>query len=285
MLAVLLFTILVIAFSWFGSISFVSFFNPETVQVLFNNTFEFLILSTALFFLCIIPLSFGFYWIYKLIKGHAFSWAKSLSLASILFTICLLLIGITVYNVLKHFRIAETEIHSVNIPIKAADNEIKVSFNNATVDNDFHIMYNNGMLKTGGFTYNNELTQLSLNTISLEIEASEDTSIQLVAEAKARGKNKTEAKENLSHFSYSIQVNNGNEINIPTTLVLENQQKFRMQELTYILKLPLGTKVRFDERANKYVKGKSIIYEGKVLDLSEHTWVMNKAGLECVDCN
>ena len=78
---------------------------------------------------------------------------------------------------------------------------------------------------------------------------------------------------------------NENTIAIPKLLILENETKWRVQQMNYKLYVPVGKKVYFGEYAKKVVDDVDFDGEYSKRDLADNTWLMTKNGLKCLTCS
>lgn len=276
--------VVVFSFVWFFFILYASVMEKEYINLLFNNSWDFLSLSTAIFFLVAIPSLMVVYFLYKAIKGHKIPWGKSFVIAAVLWFIALVIALIITLNNIKNFRAEANIENNIELPINYDTKHVKVEFSKKEIDGNLEFSLRNGSWESGGFSYNENEKILKLNTIFLKIEASKDSTFSLIANSEARGKTVSEAESYIDNFTYKVEVKNGNTLVIPTTLVLENETKFRAQNLTYTLNAPVGTKLSFEKGAHNFLMDITLRNKVKKNYLDDNTWLVTVHGLECLTC-
>jgi hypothetical protein len=157
-----------------------------------------------------------------------------------------------------------------------------VNFINELEDEEFKFVYKKGNFKSGGFEYNSK--DLKLNAVFLNIEPSETGETRLNIIKSARGKDKETADKHLEKFSYNVSLENGNELNLPITLNLIDENKFRVQQMKYVLFIPVGTIVIFGDHSHNYIDNVALKSTFKKKHLDNNTWLMTNSGLECLTC-
>jgi len=282
--AFVLFNIVLFSFIWFFGVFFTSFMGEEYIGLIFNNSWDFVSLGFAIFFLFAIPSLMVIYFVYKAIKGHKIAWGKAFIISAILWFISLFITLIISLNNIKNYKAEANIENNIELAIDNDIKDVKVKFANREIDGNFNVSYKKGNWKTSGFSYNEKDKVLKLNSIFLKIEASEDSTFSLVAHSQSRGKTMAEAENFINNFTYKVEVQNGNTLIIPTTLVLENETKFRAQNLTYTLYAPVGTKLNFDDGAHLFLSDITLRNKVKKTYLDNNTWLVTGNGLECLTC-
>lgn len=281
---IMAFQFVVFAFAWFFSSSFLSFFGSEYVHLIFNSTWEYFALVFALFFLVAIPIISIFILIYKGYQKHPIAWGKSFALVFSLWFLVLILNIFLIFNVLKNYKTESVSQHYVELPILDTLKTLNIQFDKVIQYDDFEFNYSDGAWVTSGFSVDESTKTLKMNTVCLQIEAATDNKFTLMASASARGRNKEDANAYLDNFTYDIALKNGNNLHIPTALTLIDEDKFRLQTLTYTLSVPLGTKLIFGNDAHHFIKDIPLQMSNSRKYLDNNTWIMTASGLECLSC-
>ncbi|MEZ4979419.1 MAG: PspC domain-containing protein [Chitinophagales bacterium] len=281
---IILFHLVVFSFVWFIASFFLSFMAGDFIALIFNSNLEFLALSTTLFILAAIPSLLAIYFIYKVRSNHTVPWAKASFIGFFTWILNLFLAILLVFNVLKEFKTSATTENYLNIPFTTDLEEISIDFKPELAQDQFNFYFEDGEWQTEGFFYDASDSILKLNTISLQVKASEDSTFSLLAMAKSNGRTKEQAEKHLEKFSYEVEWLNNKELVIPTTLLLEGENKFRLQRLIYVLEVPIGTTINFKNGAHYFISKTVLESSAKKKDLDENTWLMTRTGLECLSC-
>lgn len=104
----------------------------------------------------------------------------------------------------------------------------------------------------------------------------------IVKEAKAA--EKQIANERAKNILYSASQNDSTLV-FDNIFKVEDADKFRFQNVTAILKLPVGQMIYLDKSVENLIYDIENItntYDG---DMIERRWIMTEAGLQCVDCD
>lgn len=269
-------------FIWFLTTFALNINTPEYIALIFDSPLQFSIFSFSIYTILALPIIVVIFWSIKALRKQQISWGKhllvSISAWFLAFAVSLI-IAITLFS---NYKLEASVQNFVELPLRDNLQELKIDFVNELENDDFRFSYRNGMFKSGGFELSNK--DIKLNTVFLNIEPSTDGKYSLLADKQARGKNKEEADMHLEKFFYEIEVKNGNTLALPMTLTLRNENKFRMQTMSYLLKIPIGTKVIFPDNAHHYIDDVVLRGDGKQKSLNNNTWMMTNGGLECLTC-
>jgi hypothetical protein len=118
--------------------------------------------------------------------------------------------------------------------------------------------------------------------MSLDIILSKDSSISLVKESIAFGKNKQAAKRNAEGVSFNFKLEDSNLIFDDFFSISE--QKWRLQELDLTLEIPVGKVIYLDHSIEDLIydiKNQENMWD---YDMLGHYWKMEKKGLTCINC-
>jgi phage shock protein PspC (stress-responsive transcriptional regulator) len=280
--AVIAFKLLVLSFVWFFATFFVNFIGPEYLGLIFDHNWQFLILSTCGFLLIAIPFILTVYLLFKVVYRQNIPWGKSLIISAALWLFALMIGLLLVFTVAKNYKVESVAQNYMDLPFNDSLQELKVNFINELEDEDFKFLYKKGNFKSGGFEYNN--SDLKFNSVFLQIEPSETGERSLYISKSSRGKDKETADKHLEKFSYNVSLENGNELNLPVTLNLIDEHKFRVQQMTYTLAIPIGTSLVLGDNARDYIDEVAIKSDYKKKQLNNNTWLMTSSGLECLTC-
>ncbi|MGZ3929943.1 MAG: PspC domain-containing protein, partial [Bacteroidia bacterium] len=118
---------------------------------------------------------------------------------------------------------------------------------------------------------------------TMNILPSSSDQFELYVIKKARGEDKRAAVERARNIGYKV-VQTDSLISFDELFVVNEKEKFRVQELQVILKVPRGKVVRLDKSLEHFiydVENVTNTYDG---DMVNRRWVMTKDGLQCIDC-
>jgi phage shock protein PspC (stress-responsive transcriptional regulator) len=166
-----------------------------------------------------------------------------------------------------------TEIFS-KLHIDAGDNEEDTHHGKAKIwrrHNNYLIGESNGKKQIVGYA-------------RLDIVPSTTENFELIAVKEARGENKRSASERARAIQYKV-VQSDSVLNFDQLFTVEPGEKFRVQELQLILKVPIGKVVHLDESLRHLiwdVENTTNTWDG---DMLQRRWKMTRDGLACIDCD
>jgi phage shock protein PspC (stress-responsive transcriptional regulator) len=117
----------------------------------------------------------------------------------------------------------------------------------------------------------------------LNIIKSQTDRIELVVAKVAKGSNKADATDRAKHIVYNY-TQTDSLITFDDLFKVENADKFRVQELNVILKLPVNKVVYLDKSLENFIydiENTTNTYDGEMVN---RRWIMTEYGLKCVDC-
>lgn len=135
-----------------------------------------------------------------------------------------------------------------------------------------------------GYLFGQRSNQISIiGSTGVNIMYTEGDSASMVLVRSARGENKRDAKQNAKAIQYNFRQQN-NILYLDRFFIVDEAAKFRMQDLSLQLFLPLGTIVKLDPGIEHFlddVENTSNTWDG---DMAGRRWRMTERGLECIDC-
>ncbi|HQQ94117.1 MAG TPA: PspC domain-containing protein [Bacteroidia bacterium] len=117
----------------------------------------------------------------------------------------------------------------------------------------------------------------------LNIIKSQSDRVELLIVKEAKGGSKQMANDRAKNILYHA-AQRDSDIVFDNIFRVNNADKFRFQNVTAILKLPVGQIIYLDKSVENLiydVENVSNTYDG---DMIGRRWIMSKAGLECLDC-
>lgn len=118
----------------------------------------------------------------------------------------------------------------------------------------------------------------------LNIIKSQSNTIEIVVVKEAHGSDKQIAKARAEHISYAV-VQQDSLLLFDNIFKVNNADKFRKQDITVILKLPVGKVVFLDKSIENLIydiENVTNTYDG---DMINRKWMMTENGLKCIDCD
>ncbi len=131
---------------------------------------------------------------------------------------------------------------------------------------------------------NSDKNKLIVGYASLNILPASGDNFELYVIKKARGEDKRAAVARAKSIHYNISQNDSILSFDEIFTVDASNEKFRMQDIQVILKVPRGKVVHLDKSLDGFiydVENVTNTYDG---DMVGRRWIMNINGLECVDC-
>jgi hypothetical protein len=117
----------------------------------------------------------------------------------------------------------------------------------------------------------------------LNIVPSLTENFELIMVKEARGENKRAGSERARAIQYKV-IQSDSVLNLDEMFTVESGEKFRVQELQLILKVPNGKVVHLDENMKHLIWDVENTTNTWDPDMAGRRWKMTKEGLACVDC-
>jgi hypothetical protein len=118
---------------------------------------------------------------------------------------------------------------------------------------------------------------------SLDIVPSLTDNFELFVIKQARGEDRRSATERARAIEYKV-IQKDSLILFDELFTVNAAEKFRVQEVTVVLKVPRGKVIHLNKNLENFiwdVENVTNTYDG---DMVNRRWIMNKEGLECIDC-
>jgi len=179
-------------------------------------------------------------------------------------------ISLTPYNTLV-LKMHEMPVNFHEISESDEDEEGEKGYKSYRRNNDYMIGTNNG-------------AKYLLGHAQLNIIKSQTDQISLVVVKEAKGSDKRAATERAKNISYNVSQMDS-VIEFDNLFKVDNADKFRVQDITVILKLPVGKIVYLDKSLENLIydiENVSNTYDG---DMVNRRWMMTENGLKCLDCD
>ena len=171
-----------------------------------------------------------------------------------------------------YLKMHETPVNSIELHESDDDEEGEKNYRrHSRGDNDYMIGTNKGI-------------KYLLGHAQLNIIKSQTDKIEMVIVKEAKGGNKSVASERAKNISYVVSQTDSL-IEFDNLFKVNNADKFRVQDLSVILKLPVGKVIYLDKSLENMIydiENVTNTYDG---DMISRRWVMTENGLKCIDCD
>lgn len=170
-----------------------------------------------------------------------------------------------------YLKMHETPVNLQEINESDEDEEGEKDYKSYRKNNDYLIGTNNG-------------NKYLLGHAQLNIIKSQTDHVTLVVVKEAKGIDKKAATERAKNISYRV-FQTDSVIEFDNLFKVNNADKFRVQDITVILKLPVGKIVYLDKSLENLmydIENVSNTYDG---DMVNRRWMMTENGLKCIDCD
>jgi phage shock protein PspC (stress-responsive transcriptional regulator) len=107
--------------------------------------------------------------------------------------------------------------------------------------------------------------------------------IEVIINRKARGKEKRVAYDRAKEINYNYKFDSTG-VMLDEIFYLDGDQKFRMQEIEIIVKVPKGKVIYLDKSLKNVIYDVDNVTNTYDLDMLGRRWTMNDKELECLDC-
>ncbi|MGE0638285.1 MAG: PspC domain-containing protein [Bacteroidia bacterium] len=207
-------------------------------------------------------------------RNRVFGW-----IATLLWTAGLVTGIIVAVSVAKDFKITNTQRSNFTVS-KPAENKIL----NLELNNNFKDLEDQSAELGEWRVYVDENEKQLFRLPQLDIEKSSSDSIELEIVRYSRGLTRKEAVSNAEKVNYKFSQNDSTLL-FDKYMSIEKNDKWRMQDVKMILRIPVGQTIYLNENM------KHIIYDiGNVTntwdsDMVNRRWKMTQNGLACVDCD
>lgn len=125
--------------------------------------------------------------------------------------------------------------------------------------------------------------KLIVGYASLNILPSTTDNFELYVIKKARGEDKRMAVERAKAINYTIRQQDST-IYFDEIFTVGSEEKFRVQDVQVILKVPRGKVVHLDKSLERFIYDVENVHNTYDGDMVDRRWIMNIHGLECIDC-
>jgi hypothetical protein len=180
-------------------------------------------------------------------------------------------INVTDYNTL-YLKMHETPVKLEEINITDEDEEGERNYKSRNKNNDDYMIGTSNGLK------------YLLGHAQLNIIKSQTDKITLVVVKESKGVDKRAATIRAKNISYQV-IQQDSLIEFDNLFKVSNADKFRVQDITVILKIPVGKVIYLDKSLENLIYDIENItntYDG---DMINRRWIMTENGLKCIDCD
>lgn len=118
---------------------------------------------------------------------------------------------------------------------------------------------------------------------SLNIVPSLTENFELYVIKKARGEDKRAAIDRAKVIEYKVS-QTGNKITFDEVFTVAGEEKFRMQDVQVILKVPRNKVIHLDKSLEHFISDVENVTNTYDEDMVNRRWIMGPKGLQCIDC-
>lgn len=118
---------------------------------------------------------------------------------------------------------------------------------------------------------------------SLNIVPSLTDHFELYVIKEARGEDRRSATERAKAISYKVEQKDS-VVTFDDLFTVNASEKFRAQEVTVVLKVPRGKVIHLNKNMENFIWDVENVTNTYDADIVNRRWIMNKDGLECIDC-
>lgn len=181
----------------------------------------------------------------------------------------------------KETAAISTSVDSYTISAVAADNLKAIyQFEDLGFDEDSEHHFNHSDYTIG--TVKDK--KVIVGAPKLRIISAGSDKIELVINKKARGKEKRVAYERAKEINYLYQIDS-TKLNLFDLFYTNSEQKFRVQEVEIIVKVPKGKTIYLDKSLKNIIYDVDNVTNTYDQDMLGRRWKMTEKGLECIDCD
>ena len=126
--------------------------------------------------------------------------------------------------------------------------------------------------------------QFRLGYPTLDIVSSPTENFELLAIKTANGFDKKEAAYRAKNIEYTV-MQTDSLIEFNSYFSITAVDKIRAQDVRLVLKVPIGKKIVLGKRMEDIIFDIDNVNDMLDNDMVNHTWLMTKKGLECIDCS
>lgn len=171
-----------------------------------------------------------------------------------------------------YLKMHETPVNSLELHESDDDEEGEKNYRrHSRGDNDYMIGENNGV-------------KYLLGHAQLNIIKSQTDRIEIVIVKEAKGSNKASASDRAKNISYVVSQTDSL-IEFDNLFKVNNADKFRVQDLSVILKLPVGKVIYLDKSLENMIYDIENVTNTFDGDMINRRWMMTENGLRCLDCD
>ncbi len=265
LILIAIFFIVVFTLVWFATVAGITFSAPFLTNFFPNKEGLTILMMINLLFVVGIPLVAIIINIVRLVwrRKMGRGWKTSLAVLWLVNLVSFVAVGGT----LAQEFVVETEVEQL-LPLESSAETITLSyFEREDNKNDHH------------FHFGTTDIQLPGAAIRYAIKKSNDQSWKLNQIVSSRGKRVADAKDLAFEIKVPIQIKEGR-ISSPKEIPFSELSKWRNQEITLELMVPVGKYIRIDKNVYRSIKG----IPGHDHSTEARLYLMTETGLECQNC-
>lgn len=147
-----------------------------------------------------------------------------------------------------------------------SDQDIHIAMPEENLDHTFGIHMDKFFVEKGD--------QWAVRDVTLKVEKSKDALVHIERFISARGSDLAEAQQNSLYVGNDLKVN-GNEISISKFLTIPRKNKYRNQSVDYVIYVPEGKNVSFDNNVKERMRESSLFSWDQIYtDMKDLKWTV-----------
>jgi len=147
-----------------------------------------------------------------------------------------------------------------------SDQDIHIAMPEENLDHTFGIHMDKFFVEKGD--------QWAVRDVTLKVEKSKDALVHVERFVSARGSDLSEAQQNSLYVGNDLTVN-GNEISISKFLTIPRKNKYRNQSVDYVIYVPEGKNVSFDNNVKERMRESSLFSWDQIYtDMKDLKWTV-----------
>ena len=120
--------------------------------------------------------------------------------------------------------------------------------------------------------------------VQLDIRKANDGVLKVKRNVRAKGNTRRAARNNAENVNYQYSLSNDSVLSFNSYYLLDHGQRFRDQNVSLTLYLPVGTTVYLDDNMVDIIYDIDNLNDYWDFDMVNHEWIMTERGLRCTDC-
>jgi phage shock protein PspC (stress-responsive transcriptional regulator) len=201
------------------------------------------------------------------------------AIAASFWIIGVVICSILFFNMINNY--SEKAVVRMDTPIKQPNGDVLYLDVNRNSTDEWNSKFHFNTININGLWVMNGKTMVS--NVDLKIQKSSSDKFELIKVQSSRGKTFKDASDAANAITSEV-VQQDSLLILPDDYMLEATGKFRFQNLTYILKVPVGKSIYLEPKTKHILDDIDNVTDTRDADMVGRKWIMSDRGLKCVDC-